>query len=124
MKIEDFLRRSLRRRRLAIPVTATVSALDSFDWSDHSFIYLSLSVIGTGDTGGEQIEPGEASRGMCRSTVVLTPSYRVPAAKRARKGTLLGGANEAAEKFGPLKVVLGAIPAVFANRKVRRYSLV
>ena len=117
------MRRSLRRLRFAILVTGTVSTPDSFDWGEHSFGYLSPSVIGTGDTGGKEIEPGEASRGMRRTTIVLALSYRDPAAKRARKGTLLGDANEAAEKFGPLKVVLGAIPAVFANRKVRQYSL-
>ena len=54
--------------------------------------------------------------------MVFAPSYRVPVAKRARKGTLLGGANEATEKFDPLKVVLAAIPALFANREVRLYS--
>ena len=51
--------------------------------------------------------------------ITYIPSYRLPVAKRARKGTLLGGANEAAEKFSPLKVALGSIPAIFANREVR-----
>ena len=45
--------------------------------------------------------------------------YNVLVTKTARKGTLLGNANEAKEKFGPLKVVLGTIPAVYANREVR-----
>ena len=49
---------------------------------------------------------------------MYTLSYRVLAAKRARKGSLLGGANEDAEKFGSLKAVLESIPAVFANRQV------
>ena len=50
----------------------------------------------------------------------------LPAAKRTRKETLLGGATihinvaeQIAEGFGPLKVVLGSIPAVYANSKVR-----
>ena len=48
----------------------------------------------------------------------LALAYRAPVAKRARKDTLLkdGGSTE---KFGPLKVVLGAIPALYANREVR-----
>jgi hypothetical protein len=50
--------------------------------------------------------------------LVLTLSHHVPAAKRAREGTLLGDASEATEKFGPLKFVLGSIPALFANREV------
>ena len=39
--------------------------------------------------------------------------------KRARKGTLLGASNDDTEKFGPLKVILQAIPALCANRDVR-----
>ncbi|KAF9786483.1 hypothetical protein BJ322DRAFT_789980 [Thelephora terrestris] len=53
------------------------------------------------ETGGREIESTEA------------PS----SAKRAREGTLLGDASEATEKFGPLKFVLGSIPALFANRE-------
>ena len=48
--------------------------------------------------------------------------YHAIAVKRARKGTLLGSANESTEKFCPLKVALAAIPAFFANRKVRLWS--
>ncbi|KAF9786511.1 hypothetical protein BJ322DRAFT_1218661 [Thelephora terrestris] len=54
-----------------------------------------------GETGERKIESAEASR----------------SAKRARKGTLHGDAIMATEKFGPLKVVLGSIPALFANRE-------
>ena len=49
----------------------------------------------------------------------LALAYRAPAAKRARKGTLLEGAGDNTEKFCPLKVVLGAIPALCANHEVR-----
>ena len=66
MKIEDLLRRNLRLLRLPIPVTATVSALDCFDWGQPSFGYLPPLVLGTGYTGGGNIEAGDASRGMCR----------------------------------------------------------
>ena len=52
---------------------------------------------------------------------VLALIYRVPAAKRARSATLLGG-EAATERFGPLKVVLGAIPALYANSEVRLVS--
>ncbi|KAF9786450.1 hypothetical protein BJ322DRAFT_1210832 [Thelephora terrestris] len=54
-----------------------------------------------GETGGKEIESAEASRFV----------------KRARRGTLLGDASEATEKFGPLKVSLGLIPALFVNRE-------
>ncbi|KAF9791107.1 hypothetical protein BJ322DRAFT_1104775 [Thelephora terrestris] len=57
--------------------------------------------VDASDTGWRGIDAAEASR----------------AAKRARKGASLGDVNEATEKFGPLKVVLGAIPPLFANRE-------
>ena len=44
----------------------------------------------------------------------------MPAAERALKGILFGDTKEAIGKFGPLRAVLGAIPAVYANREVRR----
>ena len=53
--------------------------------------------------------------------VKLAPLHDVPVAKRVRTGTLLGDPKEAREKFGPFKVVLGTIPAVYANREVRPY---
>ena len=51
--------------------------------------------------------------------ILFTLSYLVPAMKRARKGTLLEDAGEARKKFSPLKIILGALPAFFANREVR-----
>ena len=55
---------------------------------------------------------------VCADTMtVLALTYRVPVAKRARR------ASEAAtETFGPLKAVLGAILAHYANREVRLAS--
>ena len=50
---------------------------------------------------------------------LLAFAHDVPVAERARRGTLLGGAQGDTEKFGPLKVVLGAIPAIYANHEVR-----
>ena len=59
---------------------------------------------------------------VCADTMTVSALiYRVPAAKRARSATLLGG-EVATERFGPLKVVLGAIPALYANREVRLVS--
>ena len=57
------------------------------------------------------------------TNLIVDPAllHHASAAKRARKGTLLGDPKEASEKFGPLKVVLGTVPAVYANREVRSY---
>ena len=41
--------------------------------------------------------------------------------KRARRGTLLESVNEATEKFGSLKVILGSVLAAHANREVRSF---
>ena len=49
----------------------------------------------------------------------LALAYRALAAKRDRRGTFLEDVGGNAEKFGPLKVALGAIPALYANREVR-----
>ena len=50
--------------------------------------------------------------------ITLAVIYHAPVAKRARKGTLLAGTEDRTEKFGPLKVALGAIIAHCANREV------
>ena len=49
----------------------------------------------------------------------LALAYRAQVTKRALKGTLLEDVGGDTEKFGPLKVALGAIPALYANREVR-----
>ena len=46
--------------------------------------------------------------------------HRVQVTQRDCKGTSLEDVKGATEKFGPLKAVLGAIPAIYANREVRR----
>ena len=46
----------------------------------------------------------------------------MPAAKETHEHTLIGGAKGNMEKFGPLKVVLGEIPALLADRTVRLQS--
>ena len=56
---------------------------------------------------------------MCGWSTPLALAYRAPAAKRDCKSTLLEGVGGNTEKFGPLKVTLGAIPALYANREVR-----
>ena len=49
---------------------------------------------------------------------LLAFAHDVPVVKRARRGTLLGGVQDDTEKFGPLKVVLGTIVALYANHEV------
>ena len=46
--------------------------------------------------------------------------HRLPVANEGSKDLLLGDAREGAGGFGPLKVVLRAIPAVYANHEVRK----
>ena len=48
--------------------------------------------------------------------------YRALVAKKAHEHALLGGAKGTTEKFGPLKVVLEKIHALFADRTVRLQS--
>ena len=84
----------------------------------------------TGDNGGRASEPAEASRGTCNTIVALAFLQLLAVAKRARRGTVIGDATtnidasqDVTEKFGPLKVVLGSIPAIYANSQVRYRSL-
>ena len=50
---------------------------------------------------------------------LLALTHDVQVVKRARTRTLLRGVEGDAEKFGPLKVALGAIHALYANHEVR-----
>ena len=50
--------------------------------------------------------------------MVLTLIYHTPAAKETHEHTLLRIAKGDIEKFGPLKAVLGEIPALIADRTV------
>ena len=50
---------------------------------------------------------------------LLALTHDIQVAKRTCTSTLLGGMQGDAEKFCPLKVVLGAIPALYANHEVR-----
>ena len=61
-----------------------------------------------------ETERTKASRSMLGCDTLLAFAYDLPVAKRARRG-----AQDDTEKFGPLKVVLGAIPALYANHEVR-----
>ena len=62
---------------------------------------------------GERRHPEVCADAMAMLALI----YRVPVAKRARR------ASEAAtESFGPLKAVLGAVLAHYANREVRLVS--
>ena len=52
--------------------------------------------------------------------MVLPLVYWAPVAKKAREETpKFGGGKSDTEKFGPLKVALGGIPALCANHTVR-----
>ena len=81
----------------------------------------------TGYTGGITNEPTERTTGMCAVVTTASAHFLHPlVAKRARKGTLLGDATVqvdtakvVTERFGPLKVVLGTIPAFYENSEVR-----
>ena len=98
-----------------------------YDRSSRGPVFLSPLDEGAGYTGGVMNEPTEKTTGMC--TVAMTaPAHFLCllVVKRARKGTLLGdvttqadGARVFTERFGPLKVVLGTIPAFYANSEVR-----
>ena len=58
---------------------------------------------------------------VCVHTMMVSPLvYWAPVAKKAREETpKFGGAKSDTEKFGPLKVALGNIPAFCANHTVR-----
>ena len=71
--------------------------------------------ITSGERLSEQMHPEVCSDVM----TLLTPVHDEPVAKVARRGTLLGGVQDDTEKFGPLKLVLGGIPALYANHEVR-----
>ena len=45
--------------------------------------------------------------------------YHALVAKKTYEHTFLAGAKSNTEKFGPLMVVLGKIPALFVHRTVR-----
>ena len=57
---------------------------------------------------------------MCRLIFPFPLFHSVPVAERGHTGTSLEDVKEVTEKFGPLKAVLGAVPAIYANREVRR----
>ena len=48
--------------------------------------------------------------------------HHAPVAKKTHEHTLVEGAKSNTEKFGPLKVVLEKIRALFADRTVRLQS--
>ena len=71
-------------------------------------------------------KPVEASRGTFKYHHGVAFPQHLPVAKITQKDIVLGGVTipigvteEVTEEFGPLKVVLGSIPAVYANSQVR-----
>ena len=73
------------------------------------------------DTAGErQIERVEDSTGTSWDGIgVISVPHHLIVAKSLSKGTTLEGESEAIEKLNPLKVVLRAVPGIFANHQVR-----
>ena len=68
---------------------------------------------------GERISNQQSHPGVC-ADIIMTPAifHRVPVTGRPCENTLLGATKEAADKFGPLKAVLEAIPSVYVDREV------
>ena len=97
------------------------------DRSSRGPVFFSPLDEDTGYTGGITNEPTERTTGMCTAATTASAHFLHPlVAKRARKGTLLGDvaaqvdtARVVTERFGPLKVVLGTIPAFYENSEVR-----
>ena len=56
-------------------------------------------------------------------TLAFAILHRMPVAEGDCKGTSLGVVGEATKRFGPLKAVLGVIPAFYANGEVRQQPL-
>ena len=76
---------------------------------------------GSSDTGGNT-EPMEPSTGMEHIVIVLALIYHAIDVENTRKNALPEGAKRNAEKFGPLKIILGKIPPLFTDRTVRLRS--
>ena len=98
-----------------------------YDRSSRGPMFFSPLDEDTGYTGGITNERTERTTGMCAVVTTASAHFLHPlVAKRARKGTLLGDvtaqvdtAKVVTERFGPLKVVLGTIPAFYENSEVR-----
>ena len=79
----------------------------------------------TGNSGIGQSELAELSRGMLLFACYLGTPLTESVAKRACKGAAPSGATlGATERFGPIKVIIGTIPAAYANDNVRSEPLV
>ena len=64
--------------------------------------------------------PRQRRSGVCADLfVAFALTNHVQIAETTYRSSLLRDSNEATEKFGPLKVVLGAIPAAYENHEVR-----
>ena len=86
------------------------------------FNRISLSLPSAEDTSdiGREIGPTETSRSTRGYVDTVGSHLSCTAAKGTREGTLLAGVEDDTEKkFGPLKVILEGIPALYANHEVR-----
>lgn len=112
--------------RLEVPVTEIThrvsTLLPAIESQVQANIDSSINQLRIRATVEERRLSQQRHPGVCTDMIVeLALLHHVPVAKRAGRGTLFGDPKEAAEKFGPLKVVLGTIPAVYANHEVRSH---
>ena len=126
MRIRSFPPRKLEHLvfRSVIPtpdIKLRVSSLGCCEWDRYSpgstcFSRYQLGVPLTSEgTLSEQRHPK-----VCSDVITLLALVHVaPVAMRANMDASPRGAQDDTEKFGPLKVVLEAIPALYANREVR-----
>ena len=87
-------------------------------WNIRTHLYLSIyqpRVLATlEERSGQRTHPRVCEHAMMASVLI----YRALVAKKTDEHTLPAGAKTNTEKFGPLKVVLEKICALFANRTV------
>ena len=70
-------------------------------------------------SAGEEGEPAEASGVRGDPFVMFFLAHHVLVAEMSHRNLPLRDVKEAMEKFGPLRFVLGAILAVYANHEVQ-----
>ena len=103
---------------LITAITLRVSAPGPHDLDRCSYRFslyqLRVLVIIGGGILKQQSHPG-----VC-ADIIMTPAlfHRVPVTGRPRENILLRDTKKAADKFGPLKAVLEAIPPVYVDREV------
>ena len=125
MKIKSSPRRKLRHLAFRFASLATetnqwVSAPYPHDWARCSYEYLFLSRQRRTPVTLVRRLSQRRHPGVCADLFfAFAHIHHVQIAETARRNALIGDVREDEEKFGPLKVVLGAIPAAYENHEVR-----